>query len=81
MTTTIMLSTIILARFLNFILYIGPTNSEDGDSVRLVSNNSNSSGALEVNIDGKWGKVCGAKFSLLSGLVACQELGYASIKK
>ena len=69
-----------ITKYYYLLSYVGPTNSKD-DTVRLVDTQANGSGVLEVMVDGKWRGVCGRKFSLLSGVVACRELGYASIER
>ncbi|XP_055959267.1 scavenger receptor cysteine-rich domain superfamily protein [Patella vulgata] len=45
-------------------------------SVRLIGNNGNSDGRLEVLHDGIWKNVCGDKFDKLDARVVCRQLGF-----
>ncbi|KAK2162813.1 hypothetical protein LSH36_91g05015 [Paralvinella palmiformis] len=47
--------------------------------VRLANGRTPNEGIVEVEIDGKWGIICGDDWSLLEGMAACKQagLGYA----
>jgi len=47
--------------------------------VRLANGRTPNEGIVEVEIDGKWGIICGDDWSLMEGMAACKQagLGYA----
>lgn len=53
------------------------TNTEDlSQRIRLVDGLSNSSGRVEVFIDGRWGTVSDNHWDLADAKVACRQLGF-----
>ena len=47
-------------------------------ALRLTGGN-NSTGRLEINLDGNWGSVCSRNFGMLDGHVACRQLGFKGV--
>ncbi|XP_033115361.1 neurotrypsin-like [Anneissia japonica] len=50
-------------------------------SVRLVGGIKTSRGILEVNIDGRWGTVCGESWGKDEAQVVCRQLGYKGVEE
>ena len=47
------------------------------EKVRLTNGDKTGDGRLEVNIDGRWGLVCGDNFDMRDAHVVCKQLGYS----
>lgn len=47
------------------------------DNVRLTKGDKTGDGRLEVNLDGRWGLVCGDNFDISDAHVVCKQLGYS----
>jgi len=47
------------------------------DNVRLTNGDKTGDGRLEVNLDGRWGLVCGDNFDTKDAHVVCKQLGYS----
>ena len=47
------------------------------DDVRLTNGDRTGNGRLEVNLDGRWGLVCGDNFDMRDAHVVCKQLGYS----
>ena len=56
------------------------TGETDG-SLRLEggAGANNNTGRLEIFLDGRWGTVCRDSFGQVEGILACNQLGYASL--
>lgn len=56
------------------------TGETDG-SLRLQggAGANNNTGRLEIFLDGRWGTVCRDSFGRVEGILACNQLGYASL--
>ena len=59
------------------LLYVFTDQCSDNESsIRLVNSSSNSSGRIEVCLNGTWGTVCDDGFGLAEGDVVCNQLGF-----